>query len=176
MIAFEWNIIKQDSKWHAHYHQLRRFKEVHGHTLVPWDYHDPEHREWGAVGRWLKRQGQIYAKGLLSEHKQRILRQLGVQLVVSSKLVDRYAKLQGLNGQERKILRKHWKIDRTAESEEWHRAQAQERVRARGIEQVAQSDEDRRQWEPSSTGAQANSEDDSDDWYFGPAEVSSEAI
>ena len=145
-LGFEWKLSPLDAKWHALLHQLRRFKEVHGHVDVPWDYEDEHHPEWAAVGRWLRRQGQLMAKGLLAQRKQDMLGVLGVRLAVDTRLAARYVRLQGLNGHERKLLRRRWKAQRAAESEAYHAAVAEQQSTAKAAELEREEEAERRRW------------------------------
>lgn len=52
LVGFEWQLIDTDAKWHASYHQLRRFKAVHGHTQLPPDFSSDDEYDWVIVSRW----------------------------------------------------------------------------------------------------------------------------
>ncbi|KAF8067197.1 hypothetical protein HT031_002244 [Scenedesmus sp. PABB004] len=114
-LGFEWEVSDQDAKWHHTYHQLRRYRLLHGSTAV-----DPRHgradaTDWRVVARWLDRQARLLAKRKLSEQRRAMLAQLGVTLRVPRRLLARTAALQGLNGTERRQLRKRWRAaDRAA--------------------------------------------------------------
>jgi hypothetical protein len=52
LLDFEWQLTDADAKWYNSYHQLRRFKAIHGHTRLPADYRSREDRDWVRVARW----------------------------------------------------------------------------------------------------------------------------
>jgi hypothetical protein len=52
LLDFQWKIPDTEAKWHHYYHQLRRFKLIHGHTEVPHDYNSKEEYDWVMVGRY----------------------------------------------------------------------------------------------------------------------------
>jgi len=41
------------AKWINMYHQLRRFKAVHGHTHVPEDYRNSDEPGWEILAKWV---------------------------------------------------------------------------------------------------------------------------
>lgn len=53
LLGFQWRLTEQDAKWHYAYHQLRRYKAVHGSTDIPADYSDRLEKDWVMVARWV---------------------------------------------------------------------------------------------------------------------------
>lgn len=51
LLGFEWEMSDVEAKWHNMYHQLRRFRAVHGHTTVPADYRNPQEPGWQILAR-----------------------------------------------------------------------------------------------------------------------------
>lgn len=52
LLGFEWAMSDAQAKWVNMYHQLRRFKAVHGHTRVPPGYRNSEEPGWEILARW----------------------------------------------------------------------------------------------------------------------------
>lgn len=111
-LAFDWTLTNAEAKWYHYYHQLRRYKHVHGHTRIPHNYQDRREYDWVIVARWLRRQGKLLAKEKLSSHRREMLRALGVDLMVREDWVQRYSRLRALNGHERKLERRRWRTRR----------------------------------------------------------------
>lgn len=124
-LAFEWELLDVDAKWHHQYHQLRRYRVLHGSTAVDATLSAQDGCDWASLARWLGKQSQLLAKQRLSSQKRAMLQQLGVTLTIPKRLVQRTAALQALNGPERRKLRKKWKLeDRLAAEARWEQHQA----------------------------------------------------
>lgn len=51
LLGFQWNLSDADAKWHNMFHELRRFKSLHGHTRVPTRFSSPADKEWMMLSR-----------------------------------------------------------------------------------------------------------------------------
>ncbi|KAF5830908.1 hypothetical protein DUNSADRAFT_13897 [Dunaliella salina] len=118
LLGFEWSMGDVEAKWVNMYHQLRRFKAVHGHTNVPQNYRNSAEPGWEILARWLRRQAQLLAKAKLSQQQLEMLSRVGVVLEVPAHQVEQYTQLQGLNAHERKKLRRTWRDERRRSSSE----------------------------------------------------------
>lgn len=141
-LDFVWRPAKQEAAWYFFYHELRRFKQLHGHTDVA-QYAGAD-SDFLRLRVWVGRQALVFAKGKLPEKRQSMLRRLGVKLRVDLRLVKRYATLQGLNATERRAVRKGWKRQRLAESERWHAAREAEQALQQEEELAQQEQQARR--------------------------------
>lgn len=74
-------------------------------------------------------QAKLFAKERLSVKKQTMLGALGITLRVPQEKIKQYARLRGLNGHERKMERRRWKLEREskAEKEVQHHSRQQQR-------------------------------------------------
>ncbi|KAI8462343.1 MAG: hypothetical protein J3K34DRAFT_527814 [Monoraphidium minutum] len=127
LLDFQWALPDAEAKWHHMFHTLRRYRAVHGDTLVSPRYGDRDEYDWVILGRWLQRQAKLFAKQRLPEARRRMLEAIGVTLRVPRRAVARCAALRGLNVHERRLQRRRWRdADRAAAA-----AAAGERAAAR---------------------------------------------
>jgi hypothetical protein len=71
-IGFEWDPF--ETAWHQMFGELKAFKRTEGHCNVP--ANDSKN---AALGRWVKKQQQIYRKGKLSKDRTKQLKSLGFE-------------------------------------------------------------------------------------------------
>jgi hypothetical protein len=99
LLGFEWSISDQHAKWLSKYHELRRYRAVHGHVGLQQSQINSQ-SEGGitsgnigsnnpALQHWLQRQAVLYAKGALTEQQVTLLASLGVELRVAADKAER---------------------------------------------------------------------------------------
>jgi len=71
-IGFEWNAFLD--KWEQMYNRLLKYKETHGHCLVP-----QRHSADGNLGEWVRTQRRFMRKGTLSAEKVERLNAIGFE-------------------------------------------------------------------------------------------------
>ncbi|BDA51348.1 hypothetical protein COCOBI_18-2250 [Coccomyxa sp. Obi] len=81
-LVFAWKMDQQGAKWHHNLHEARRFKEVHGHALIPAGYTNAREPGWMEASRWITRNAKLFSKGKLTDKRYQLIRDtLGIKFV-----------------------------------------------------------------------------------------------
>ncbi|KAK9902684.1 hypothetical protein WJX75_002583 [Coccomyxa subellipsoidea] len=81
-LVFAWKMEQQSAKWHHNLHEARRFKEAHGHALIPAGYTNAREPGWMEASRWVTRNAKLFSKGKLTDKRYQLIRDiLGIKFV-----------------------------------------------------------------------------------------------
>ncbi|WIA12702.1 hypothetical protein OEZ85_006343 [Tetradesmus obliquus] len=79
-LQFEWELPDQEARWHHLYHQLRRYRLLHGNGRLlrnaSGSSSGSSQGDCAAIGRWLSKQGRLLAKRKLGGQKVAMLQLL----------------------------------------------------------------------------------------------------